>query len=512
MSECASLDALPTEILHRICLHLPCSSILNICFTNRILYSACYDQLVFKRCAIKPVFQHRYNDLLELDHVDVEDWELESCASEASAEKSDDEDWYPFFGEEALNPEDEWVMDDWGPDALHQIIQRQQDWYTTWGEFSVFDALSAGDSACIAFSVEKAESYFNARKAHRIPLVNHTQWESGDFIQWFPHLLAIRHPSALYAEPESLHLLLWVPEILDVIELEQDVIGRNPSTPDFLAISFSLVTLMLLRMETVPRRKASDRLGSRVDIREPFWSQELKGYDLVSDLGALLNETWDLESYDMKTHGVPMVLWMLFFAVAPFQTDKAAPLPTLQKVPTWEYFGEVVPWKTGVEDIVMWRGDAEKLKHWMNGEWAGWYTDRRCPNGYEVMPPVTSVQFVLLKPTASNLQPSFPESSSATISGPSAETIAVIDGSSSWVEEYGACKFCGHINSDGEVRFTRTYIRPVDGWLMGEVVNTSTFRGIVTPFGIVGVWQVDCKHPHPNGFFWFWKKDWCLES
>jgi hypothetical protein len=355
------LDELPTEVLHSICRQLPCSSILSICFTNRILYSACYDRLVFKRCAIGPVFEHRYNNLAELDNVHVEEWEFGSCASEASEEKSEDEEWFPSYGEEELSAEEEWDMDDWGPNTMQRIVQKQQDWYLRWGEFAVFDALSATDSARIAFAVEKAESYFNISEAHRMSFISHAQWKSGNFVQWLPHLLALHHPSALYAEPESLHLLFWSPEVLKQINQEQHSAIRNPSTTDSLAVSFSLVTLMLLRMESIPRRKASDRVGTLVDIREPFWSQELKCYDLVSDLGNLLNENWTMESYDMKMNGVPMVLYMLFFAVAPFQTEKTCPLPTLQRISTSLYFGEVVPWKTAVEDIIFWRGDAERL-------------------------------------------------------------------------------------------------------------------------------------------------------
>jgi hypothetical protein len=226
----------------------------------------------------------------------MKDWELESCPSEASDENSDDEEWFELF-EEELSPEDDWDMNDWGPDATQIVVQRQQDWYARWGESSVFNALSAGDSARIAFAVQLAERYFNVSKAHQMaqnatnptmhtncespghwvtfreeascwsPRISHSQWEAGDFIRWFPHLLALRHPSALSVLPESLHLLRWAPNIYDLIEKEDYTgVDRNPSNPNFCGIGFSLMTLMLLRMEKRPRRKPTDPIGHGVSI------------------------------------------------------------------------------------------------------------------------------------------------------------------------------------------------------------------------------------------------------
>jgi hypothetical protein len=72
----------------------------------------------------------------------------------------------------------------------------------------------------------------------------------------------------------------------------------------------------------------------------------------------------------------------------------------------------------------------------------------------------------------------------------------------------------GHINADGEVWFKRTYIGPADGGIVREDTNPSSFRGVMTPFGIVGVWHIDYvwragKRPFLSGFFWLWRKDWC---
>jgi hypothetical protein len=352
------LDELPSEILHRIALHLPCSAILRVCFTNRALYSACYDRLVFKRCAIGPIFEPRYNHYPELDDVPMEDWELESCPSEASDENSEDEEWFELF-EEELSPEDDWDMNDWGPNAAQIVAQRQQDWYAQWGE-SVFDALSAGDSARIAFAVQLAERYFNVSKAHHMvqnttnqtfqrtieppecwvryredrscwsPRISHAQWKAGDFLRWFPHLLALRHPSSLSVLPESLHCLLWEPDIYDLIEKEDYTgVDPNPSTPDFCAVSFCLMTLMLLRMEK-RRRMPTDPDDHNDFLTDPFWNRGLHNYDPLVELGVLLRKESLLRDYDLSRYGMAIVLYMLFYVVGPRDYKAAIPVPTLQ--------------------------------------------------------------------------------------------------------------------------------------------------------------------------------------
>jgi hypothetical protein len=83
------LSILPVELLQNICSNLPFTSILALSFTCRTLYYACWDRRVFKEYTIRAISLPRYHHLPALDEIDVEDWELESCASEASAEKSE---------------------------------------------------------------------------------------------------------------------------------------------------------------------------------------------------------------------------------------------------------------------------------------------------------------------------------------------------------------------------------------------------------------------------------------
>ncbi|KAF2686173.1 hypothetical protein K458DRAFT_430050 [Lentithecium fluviatile CBS 122367] len=260
------LEALPTELLHSVCRYLPCFSILSLCFTSRVLYASCYDRLIFKSSAIGAIFEDRYDNLPQLDDVHVEAWELQSCASEASAEKSEDEEWWPDFEEENMSPQDDWDMQDWGPDAMQRIATAQQEWYKNWPESLIFELLSAADSARIALAVEKAELYFNVSIADQLPTLTHSQRESRELVQWLPRLLALHHRSAILAQPEILHLLLWDPDDVERLKLESDYPARNPSPTGFTAAAFSIAALMLVRMEAVPRRRPTDSVGSPIDI------------------------------------------------------------------------------------------------------------------------------------------------------------------------------------------------------------------------------------------------------
>ncbi|KAF2635598.1 hypothetical protein P280DRAFT_191635 [Massarina eburnea CBS 473.64] len=218
----AALGLLPTELLHRIAASLPCSSILNVCFTSRNLYAALYDRHVFKRSAVNVLYVDKYIRLPPLDDVQVESWELESCASEASEENSEDE-WWPNLEEQDLDPEDDWDHADWGPDARQRKAIVNNDWDMNWPQASIFDALTAGDGARIAFAAEKANRIFNVC-LHAQPWNRMVQWERESLVNWLPHLITLGHNSAMDLRPETFQLILWAPDILEVIENQDGVI------------------------------------------------------------------------------------------------------------------------------------------------------------------------------------------------------------------------------------------------------------------------------------------------
>ncbi|KAF1953023.1 hypothetical protein CC80DRAFT_537811 [Byssothecium circinans] len=291
----AALDTLPTELLHRIAASLSCSSI-NLCFSNRTLYVALYDRLVFKRSAVDVLFVDKYHELPELEDVHVEDWELQSCASEASMEDSEDEDWWSALEEEVPDPGDDWDYADWGPDERQRKASASEDGYLNWSQASIFHALSSGDSARIAFAVEKANRLFNVAP-HDQPWNRMKQWENESLVTWLPHLIALRHNSVMALRPEAFQLIIWAPSILEAIEEDGSPV-RSPSYPDYVAVGFCMVALLLKRAETIfPGDRGMDGFEA---IREFFWSRRIGCVDIEGDLKRTLEESWDALKFDFK--------------------------------------------------------------------------------------------------------------------------------------------------------------------------------------------------------------------
>jgi hypothetical protein len=162
-----------------------------------------------------------------------------------------------------------------------------------------------------------------------------------------------------------------------------------------------------------------------------------------------------------------------------------------------------VPWVTPAEDTVKWCGGVKELVHWMRGEWTGWSMRISGWDAVEVKPYVRTCRFILGEPMTKD----FVE---AGDSPTCPDTIAIIEPTSSWVDNSGTFTLSGHINSDGQLWFTQTEVMPLN------LASISTFRGIFTPYGIAGIWQHERNYSphihHLNGFFWLWKKEWCGDT
>ncbi|KAF2686172.1 hypothetical protein K458DRAFT_208980 [Lentithecium fluviatile CBS 122367] len=157
-----------------------------------------------------------------------------------------------------------------------------------------------------------------------------------------------------------------------------------------------------------------------------------------------------------------------------------------------QFFGKAVPWKTPAEELVAWRGTSEQMREWMGGggDWCGWLSHRIGNyDGYEIGPPVSQLKFVTREPLASEIRSASSEASATFSSSQSVRSIVIIDPSSSDRRSLNTFTLSGHITSDGEIWFTRTYTEPFSS-SMGREVKVSYFRGLVTPFGIAGAWSI----------------------
>lgn len=489
----SQLDLLPAELLHRIAIFLPCSSILNVCFTSRRLYQVCYDRAVFKHSAVTALFDDKYDGLLKLDDdVKVEDWELETYASETTTEESEEDEWMSG-PEEELSPVDEWDLSDWGPDYAQRIAAEQEEYYSGWPEAKLFDQLSAGASARIAYAVEKARSYFNISPEDQIS--NYTKaWEQDHFREWLPHLIALRHIVCLQIRPETSHFVLWEPDS----PLQAEHPNPNPSVPDFFAIGFCLIALMLLKMERVPRKRVFQ--DTHIDIREPFWTDGYGAFSIVEDLEYNLEQIgWDIRAYDIFSARYTVVLYMLFTAY-PFQTSLDSLFPSLHRIPFATTLETPIPFLTSGETFTECNFTGEDMINFLLGEWTGWCTDQRHHNnGYQVSPGFRNLNLVVRASKPSD----------------SPGAIAIIDEASHGDDLYGFFSISGTVTAGGEVWMTKSYPPDVNTY---ESDSIACYRGMITPFGIAGPWGIEYTWitsgpregiPLWKGFFWIWKKEWC---
>lgn len=161
----ARLDVLPVEVLQTIASFLPCSSILNLSFSNRRLFGACYDRAVFKQAAVDALYADRYTHLPSLETFRFENDAFRRCdeislSSGTTTEVDSEDEWYPE-PEGELTEDEDWDFNDWGPDLVQRRALPHQEWVLSWPRSKVSYDFTAPESARIALAVEKAQKYFN---------------------------------------------------------------------------------------------------------------------------------------------------------------------------------------------------------------------------------------------------------------------------------------------------------------------------------------------------------------
>ncbi|KAF2874723.1 hypothetical protein BDV95DRAFT_563481 [Massariosphaeria phaeospora] len=521
MSDAAlKLDTLPTELLHRIASYLPCSSILPLCFTSRILYSSCYDKIVFKHSSTTVLYDSHYYERMRLDDVEVEDWELESCASEASAENSEDEEWDPslFEDEWPVRPRDEWDHGNWGPKEVLRRSEEAEAWYGAWPDAAVYDRLQTADCAKIALAVEKARKLFpfvdednelladfsdrdraNKRRViEEMMKVKTTEWTGNwkayNARDWLPQLIALGHPSVIHMQPEHLQLLLWHTN-------QDDEIERNPSLFDYCTVGFCMTALQLLQIELRPAEPNFPTAAWH--LRGTFSNAHPEG---MCDIEMLHQELCKFEWNDVDfdfTDRWALLLYMTI-TVYPHSSASKIRLPVLHRMPITQVLGcYPMPFSTPADTLMRSHLDAGDMVRYLAGDWLGFHTTN---TEDDRDPPLNIHRLAPLRLVAKE-----PIPGDDTVS---ADTIAIIDLASRGRDSED------HFNLQGTVSATGEFVAVKTGGLRAmyqRAGERSRFRGVVTPFGVVGLWESSEVREHstyrdPFGFFWIWKAEWCLDA
>ena len=490
------LEFLPAELLHEIALYLPCSSILRLSFTSRRLYATCFDQAVFKRNAVSAIYEDKYHLLPPLDDVMVEDWELETCDSEASNEDSDLEEWWPDFEEEEISKEDDWDYSDWGPTKQQIIIEKQEQRFLKWPGRRIFDGLSANNNARIAFAVEKASSYLNVTLDQQ-PKDRSNDWREGNFLHWFPHLIALRHPVCLTLKPEHLQMLLWHPDHWDSKRMDSP--PRNPSTAEYINVAYCILALLLFRLETIPRSLIHQE--NHDAAHEPFWSIHPNGIDMSEDIYR------ELYLRTLKVDGAEQVNYndryaLLVYILLRVWTNMEShdvPCPLLDRLPLTTKTNKPIPFHTPPEHVPAFMLTKEEFAEYLPGDWVCWCTDGRRFDSWETYPAQNMT-----------LRPRDPKPVDE------AWCAAVLDEDSGGEDVYGPFTLTGTVASSGEVLLKRTYAKHVTH-PESDIGLFAEFRGYITPFGMVGQWMTINTWRSVNswrffGFYWMWRKDWCYPA
>jgi hypothetical protein len=518
-----SIEALPTELIQRIALFLPCTSVLNFSFTSRTLHSALYDKFVFRRSATTILYVEIDPARMRLDDVEVEPWELESCASEASAERSSDEEWWPDLDEDEANisPRDDWDNTCWGPKEVPKWTGEAAQWYDAWPSALRTTKFNAKDWARIAFAVEKARSVvtesrcdtreeyrddYEEERAQKAETAFFTEaWTTHDMKAWLPHLLALRHPVVFSIPSSCLQTIFWHPDGDSVYDRWGQVESfRNPSLTDDTAAAFSTVVLWLHRMELHPVKEHEDYLDAYSTLSTTMWWAHPKSCGIFNELcERATNFSWKTEPSDYNFDDIYALLLHMIFTLYPRRCSIRIPTPVLHRMPVHEVLNNPVPFRTPIETFVHAHLSGEEMVQHLTGEWLGFHTESSDEVGNPDRYPPHDIKRLRKMQFAAR------EISSTQNTG------AIVEVSGHGRDHAGKFMFDGSVDATGTIILSKHFGKEGE-WQAGEGTR---FRGIVTPFGIVGLWEAEeLSVPYDQkaatrdfyGNFWIWKGEWCV--
>ena len=493
-----NLSLLPPEILHRIASYLPCSTILSLCFSCRQLYALCYDRLVFRRCAKNALYEDRYTHFPTLSYPSLYEWDVESLASATTTEVDSEDSWCSAPDEQPTSDE-EWDFHNWGPGRLELRLAPHFEWLATWPNADVFNDISAGEGARIAWAIEKSQRLFNVELELQ-PWDRSPQWQEGGWIKWLPHLLALGHKSCLELKPWSFQRLLFEPDAdWEDPDFSNGKPWRNQSASEYVCIGFCIVLLILVLAEGNP---GLNDIHAVHDLLEDFCLPRPNACYIGEQLDWLLMEAGDIREFDLKDR-YSVILRTIFSIWCSFNLEET-PLPSIHRMPVAWTLQMPVPFRTPAEAFSAFHLSTNQLVEYLSGEWVGGGKDIKGfgPQGTTMPPPSTDICFeVQSSPTPCD-----------------SDIIALIH-SSTGQDGYGSFSMEGTVSTEGEVWLTKLYAEELRKVKYSPQSPTFRFRGVITPFGISGVWEED-EGIHPTngkpmrsrrGFFWLWKKEWTHE-
>lgn len=484
-----ALPDLPVELLQNIAVYLPFSSILSLSLTSKQLFAACYHRHVFKRKAVNAIFDEKYHNMasLHLDDVEVEDWELQTCDSEASEEASDGEEWWSGVDEE-ISPEEGWDYTVSITQAQYKIEKAHAERIAKWPDRTVFDKLSASDSARVAFAVEKAQQWFNVPLDYQ-PIDRSINWREGDFASWLPHLVTTRHPSVFTMKPEHFHFLLCKHG-----QTGRFGFDKNSCLIDYLGSAYCIAVLTLTRIETLAT--APGRIWRPVTNALPFDS---------GPFGLALPDVLLFFSWVMTRNKVRLdyedryttVIYMIFRILAASRPHDV-PLPLVGRLPLRTILENPIPFRTPAISMHDIRLTPQETIDFLNGTWVGWYATQADDYINPKLSRPQSMQIAAREATSSD----------------HSDCITIIKGQLN-SDKSASTLFHGSVNIRGEVSIVYTYEKERSLWPnhdIRKVGREDRCHGYITPFGIVGWLDPGDRVEHyvrdMSDIFWMYKEDW----
>ena len=262
-----------------------------------------------------------------------------------------------------------------------------------------------------------------------------------------------------------------------------DIIERNSSPGIYITVGFCMVLLTLVCMEARP-------LGSSDEIRLQFCLPNAGEYSISDHIEYYIMDCQKIAEFDLDH--CYSIIWRLILSIITCQRPDHTPLPSVHRLPLASALGSPIPFRTSANVFVRSCLSSSQLATYFSGDWTGWSYDHGHYQGHPIPPPMEDLYFTVESP-----HPPY-----------AADVIALVS-SSTGRDGWGPFTLEGTVSVNGEVWLSKLYAEHLRGNPWAREGGLWTYRGVVTPFGISGVF-LTVKGPHPTfqGYFWIWKKEW----
>lgn len=295
-----------------------------------------------------------------------------------------------------------------------------------------------------------------------------------------PHLLALGHRSCYELKPWALQTLLFEPNVDWSGDWD---FGRNPSREEYTTVGFCMVTLTLVCTEAkLP--------GRPDDLDMEFCVPNAGDYSTWEQVERIITECRRIHEFDLDHRYA--VIWRMILSILYHQQPNHLPLPSVHRLAFASIMDSPIPYRTSADSFVRCCLTSSQLATYLSGDWTGWSKDLSGYQGHTIPPPLENIHFVVSSPHP-----------------PYAANIIALVSSSTGTDGWGPFTLEGTVSVDGEIWLRKRYAEHLRGNAWSREGGLWTYRGVSTPFGISGVFEVG-RGPHLyfEGYFWLWKNEW----